>query len=866
MPNIVIKEIDETSPGTNISEYDVVYVPGFANTNSSVYIYTIPAQAPDIMTRGVVATSSDTYNSNTSHPCFACNISDKKTWKCVAISGGEYIWEEQALYIEPYPENVPVTCTTVDEFETNFGRLPYCWQLGYKENGEIETADELKSRVQFPNFEEAAFSGNAKNYAYNPGDYEKSYMYAKELINLGIPVLYENVVDRNSSGRKILPNVQSFYTMLSNCFEELKDKGEYTVKYITSGAYPTFEYDGAQTFYGEFTDSGNINVMPAATGIDTLVGTSWQFRVTGDFTDLNDEYAVELSFTSNNTSYTSFRCRGGTLDFDETNTFQGNSWANEAYRFIAITGGDDATSPEVISWFCSNAIQIGEQFSNPTPNCSGAFHDTPIGGPQEASLTINYKSRSWSEHMGGTKWAFEDNPFNAQSGTTTLTFEFNLLGVLPETYESIELDPAGNEIDFLDAGGVPTVVYSNGVWTEDKYKRIIILQSSIDVSALKAAANISMIGGNGQEITESSPEAAGLTPYRESACYNTTLCKAWRVTSESGTRSTQISLSAGEVWVDDGTNPWVGGVGNTIQLTSDGILVTYQSNWDWSSAVFTASAESTVIVPGGGNLMGHAMSIAAERGDAVALIDHTNNPARDLSVHTGANPVSVYDAVKALNYENGEVGAMFTPWASYNLVKEGATVPSTQIMPASFGYLASLGKSLKTNPNWVAVAGVSRGLVPYVQTLNTIQKLTNTIADAYQPRDAVAINPITNIKPYGLTIWGNRTLKKNVGNITATSMLNIRNLVSDVKKVAYTTAKSLMFEQNSDVLWVNFKAGITPLLDQMLSGQGLSGYKIIKGVSKEKAKVVAQIKLYPLYAVEDFDITVVISDEEVSVS
>ena len=95
--------------------------------------------------------------------------------------------------------------------------------------------------------------------------------------------------------------------------------------------------------------------------------------------------------------------------------------------------------------------------------------------------------------------------------------------------------------------------------------------------------------------------------------------------------------------------------------------------------------------------------------------------------------------------------------------------------------------------------------------------------------------------------------------------LNIRNLVSDVKKQVYVTAKKYMFEQNTDILWVNFKAGITPLLDRMQSGQGLSGYKIIKGTTDEKAKVVATIKLYPYYAVEEFEITVIISDEEVTV-
>ena len=186
-------------------------------------------------------------------------------------------------------------------------------------------------------------------------------------------------------------------------------------------------------------------------------------------------------------------------------------------------------------------------------------------------------------------------------------------------------------------------------------------------------------------------------------------------------------------------------------------------------------------------------------------------------------------------------------------------------MPASFAFLISLGRSIQTNANWLAIAGVARGQVPYIVSLNTSERLTNTIADSYQGRTGVAINAITEIRPYGLTIWGNRTCLKNVDNLVASSFLNIRNLVSDVKKLAYDTAKRAMFEQNSTVLWLNFKSAITPLLDRMQSGYGISGYKIIRQTTTEKAKVVALIRLYPVYAVEEFEITVIMSDEDVSV-
>ena len=90
-------------------------------------------------------------------------------------------------------------------------------------------------------------------------------------------------------------------------------------------------------------------------------------------------------------------------------------------------------------------------------------------------------------------------------------------------------------------------------------------------------------------------------------------------------------------------------------------------------------------------------------------------------------------------------------------------------------------------------------------------------------------------------------------------------MVSDVKKIAYTAAKSLIFEQNTDVLWINFKAKVTPLLDKLLSGSGISNYKIIKEPTTNKTKIKAKIILYPVYAVEQFEIDIILRDEDVEI-
>ena len=73
-----------------------------------------------------------------------------------------------------------------------------------------------------------------------------------------------------------------------------------------------------------------------------------------------------------------------------------------------------------------------------------------------------------------------------------------------------------------------------------------------------------------------------------------------------------------------------------------------------------------------------------------------------------------------------------------------------------------------------------------------------------------------------------------------------------------------MFSPNNDILWVNFKNSVTPLLDKMLSGQGISSYRIIQVASTKRATLTAKIIIAPIEAVEEFDITVELTDNEIT--
>lgn len=266
------------------------------------------------------------------------------------------------------------------------------------------------------------------------------------------------------------------------------------------------------------------------------------------------------------------------------------------------------------------------------------------------------------------------------------------------------------------------------------------------------------------------------------------------------------------------------------------------------------------------NIFDNLIETAAKRGDCIALVDHTNNSTRTLQTTAGSVYANLSAYVKnslTITRKGGDsedgytYGAMFTPYAIYKLSTQNNT---QHTLPASFGYLSAFAASTQVNPNWYAVAGVSRGVPSGLIGLS--QNITNTIADLYQPRNNVAINCITNIKPYGYTIWGNRTLKNNSadGDLKALSFLNIRVLTCDLKKTLYQACKRYTFENNTDITWLNFKSQIEPVLAKMLSGNGIASYQIIKVATTKKATIEAIIRLVPIEPVEDWFITIELTD------
>lgn len=277
------------------------------------------------------------------------------------------------------------------------------------------------------------------------------------------------------------------------------------------------------------------------------------------------------------------------------------------------------------------------------------------------------------------------------------------------------------------------------------------------------------------------------------------------------------------------------------------------------------------------------IGVADERQDCVALINLDETA-------TGFD-YKVATIRKEFEKNPSVYAAGFTPWFYSehptlvkdveDLTDEVAGKPATKeaekvAIPAAYGYLFAYGRMLANNAaEWQAVAGPERGIIPelsdvcYTYSYEDVEILQARAAEKLVELDdaadnvGVAINPIAWVRPNGYILYGNRTLKKNDAKkkTTAQSFLNIRNGINAIKKVMYDAGRTFVFEQNTEVLWINFKNYITPLLDRMQNSDGLLGYTFVKVATDAKARLKAKLTVIPVEAVEDFDLDVYLVDD-----
>lgn len=256
------------------------------------------------------------------------------------------------------------------------------------------------------------------------------------------------------------------------------------------------------------------------------------------------------------------------------------------------------------------------------------------------------------------------------------------------------------------------------------------------------------------------------------------------------------------------------------------------------------------------------------RGDCTALCDigleaYTDSEGEPLT--QAAALVKIEAAAK--RFEASKYAALFAPFVVYNIANDD--IYANKTFPASFHYLACAAKAAENYNEWYAIAGYTRGVCQYgIESVGC--KLGEEAVNALEPRWTTAnidkaVNIIVKIKN-NYYLWGNRTAEQlgtkdsDDGDLRASHFLNIRQLCTSIKKQVYITCRKYTFDPNSDLLWNNFCNDIRPLLEKMKADQGITDYKFVKINTKEKGILKAKIRIVPIEAVEDFDISLTLED------
>lgn len=263
------------------------------------------------------------------------------------------------------------------------------------------------------------------------------------------------------------------------------------------------------------------------------------------------------------------------------------------------------------------------------------------------------------------------------------------------------------------------------------------------------------------------------------------------------------------------------------------------------------------------------------RGDCIALIELDEHSYVNTAVKPETSIISAINKMTQINDKNGKYCAMTVPSVVYKMT-DNPKFDNNKTFPGAFHYLACFASALSAGfAEWYAAAGYTRGVSSYTID-HTSVKLGEVAINALEPRNrnnedaepAFACNVIANFRGSHY-LWGNRTAfrlygenHQKYGDLTASSFLNIRHLCTTLKKQLYVACRRFTFDPNSDTLWVNFVNAIRPTLDAMKADQGVRDYKIMKVVDADpkKATLKAKIRIIPIEAVEDFDLTVYLED------
>lgn len=144
-------------------------------------------------------------------------------------------------------------------------------------------------------------------------------------------------------------------------------------------------------------------------------------------------------------------------------------------------------------------------------------------------------------------------------------------------------------------------------------------------------------------------------------------------------------------------------------------------------------------------------------------------------------------------------------------------------------------RSYRDASPWYSPAGKTRGRILGVVAMQ--QNFTET-DQAYLY--AGNVNPVVVFPGEGTFLMGNKTSYNGTGSL---SKINTASLISYLKKELLAATQKYLFEVNDALTRQRVVSSVTPILQSVLSGNGITNYRIVCDDTNNTSEILAQNKL-----------------------
>jgi phage tail sheath protein FI len=163
--------------------------------------------------------------------------------------------------------------------------------------------------------------------------------------------------------------------------------------------------------------------------------------------------------------------------------------------------------------------------------------------------------------------------------------------------------------------------------------------------------------------------------------------------------------------------------------------------------------------------------------------------------------------------------ALYWPWVQIydNYNAQNVWVPPVGMALQAIAYNDQVGEA------WYAPAGINRGQCTGALAL----EYRPTLGDRefiYGPGNGNAVNPLVDLPLDGITIYGQRTMQRFP---SALDRINVQRLIFYCVKVLTAACRTLVFEQDDQILWSQFINIVSPFMQNIQSRRGVEQYLVI---------------------------------------